>query len=776
MAELAQDDVPELFGENSTQVGTPASRRSKFVHWAWLPVPVLLAAMVALWAADLRQTYIAPGLTLGLQLLFVTLASVLVGYLASRSFLSSGSLAPVLLVCGILLWGFAGVAARTAGGANFNGSVTIHNLLTWLAAFCHLLGAAMGETATVPARRRAGWLLASYGAIALALLLVVRAALEGWTPLFFVQGEGGTAVRQIVLASAIAMLAVSAALLVLKKRAGDSTFASWYAIGLALAAAGLFGVLISTVHSGALNWAGVLTQCLSGPCFVAAAFAAFREAGGKQVSLAAAPSEPGLRYALAVIFVAAALALRMLFNDALGARTLYVTFFPAVILTALYGGRGPGFLAVALSALCLDYFLLEPLGALRIHSGSDMVAVLLFALCAALLVWITALMQQSLARAAAAEADLRLAAERRRVLQEADRAKDEFLAMLSHELRNPLAALTSAAHVLRVAEPAGAASAQARGIIERQTAHMAHLIEDLLDISRVTMGKLVLERHAFDLAEAVAGVVQLWRSAGRLDRHQLELGANPVWVHADRSRVEQIVSNLVDNAVKFTPAGKRISVHAAQEGDWAVLRVSDSGRGLAPDALERIFEPFVQGEQSLHRGEGGLGIGLALVKRLATLHGGSVSAGSAGPGRGAEFVVRLPASAAPATLSAASAPASRSPARRRVLLIEDNEDARDMLRAALAMRGHEVRAAATGAAGIAAAADAWPEVALVDIGLPDIDGYELARHLRRDGLRLIAITGYGQPRDEARSRAAGFDAHLVKPVNPERLDEAMARA
>jgi signal transduction histidine kinase len=360
-------------------------------------------------------------------------------------------------------------------------------------------------------------------------------------------------------------------------------------------------------------------------------------------------------------------------------------------------------------------------------------------------------------------------------LRDADYAKDEFLAMLSHELRNPLAALTTAAHVLRISHPGSAAGTQAREVVERQTSHMVRLVEDLLDVSRVAMGKIALQREALNLAALVSTLVHNWRSAGRLDRHRVVAEGSAAWVHADRDRVEQVIANLLDNAIKFTPDGGNVSLRVSQHGGEVVLRVSDNGRGIPAHALGHVFEPFVQGEHSIDRAAGGLGLGLALVKRLVELHGGTVAAESAGEGSGASFTVRLPAVAAPREQPPAASRAQPAAGARRILVIEDNADAREMLRAALALDGHEVRAAADGAAGLAAVAHARPDVALIDIGLPDIDGYEVARRLRSmvNGARigLVAVSGYGQAEDQRRALEAGFDAHVTKPVAPERLQE-----
>ncbi|HZN86760.1 MAG TPA: ATP-binding protein, partial [Burkholderiales bacterium] len=384
----------------------------------------------------------------------------------------------------------------------------------------------------------------------------------------------------------------------------------------------------------------------------------------------------------------------------------------------------------------------------------------------------------ALAQAAQAMHDKHELAEREKAaLQAADRAKDEFLAMLSHELRNPLAALTAAAHVLRLAAPGDAAAVQARAVVDRQTKHMARLVGDLLDISRVAMGKVALERERFDLAESAKNVINMWRASGRLERHQLALDIRPAWIDADRARIEQILSNLLDNAVKFTPAGRSIAVSVGPQGESARLQVSDQGEGLAPGSAERMFDLFVQGERGLDRAAGGLGVGLALVKRLSQLHGGSVSATSAGPGKGATFTVLLPL-VQPATTRSGEVVREPLLAPRRVLIVEDNDDARQMLHEALVYGGHEVREARDGASGLALAAESPPDVALIDIGLPDVDGYEVARRLRASpgGRRmgLIAITGYGQAEDQRLAYEAGFDAHLTKPVAPERLKQVMA--
>ena len=366
--------------------------------------------------------------------------------------------------------------------------------------------------------------------------------------------------------------------------------------------------------------------------------------------------------------------------------------------------------------------------------------------------------------------------EREAALLANDRAKDEFLAMLGHELRNPLATLATSAELLRIGRDQPGIVENAQSLIARQTQHMVHLVDDLLEVSRVTGGKIVLDRAPVELGALAARVVRTWRDAGRLARHEVTESLEPVWVDGDAARIEQIVSNLLDNAVKYTPAGGHIAVRVGG-GEQAVLEVSDDGEGIAPELVGRVFELFVQGERGLARQPGGLGIGLTLVKRLAELHRGTVSAESAGPGRGSRFTVRFPSIEQPSADAGLRDAAAARPAKKRVIIIEDNADARDSLARLLRMAGHEVTVAENGMAGLRAAIAGEHDIALVDIGLPDIDGYEVAQRLRASPegrrLSLIAVTGYGKEEDRSRALAAGFDRHMTKPVAMEALEEAI---
>jgi signal transduction histidine kinase len=362
----------------------------------------------------------------------------------------------------------------------------------------------------------------------------------------------------------------------------------------------------------------------------------------------------------------------------------------------------------------------------------------------------------------------------------ASRAKDQFLAMLGHELRNPLGAIATAVGVLGQLGTPDERAVRARGVISRQVQHLSRLVDDLLDVTRVTTGKVRLDRHPLDLGDLVANLVTTWRSAGRLDRHEVSVETAPTWVEADETRMEQVVGNLLGNALKYTPAGGRVSLRLRPEDGSAVLVIADSGMGIPARLLPTVFDLFVQGDRTLDRAQGGLGLGLTLAKALVTLHGGTIEAASDGPGRGATFTMRLALVASPqrSEETPVVVRVAVEAIRRRVLVVEDNEDAREMLRSALTLAGHEVHEAGDGATAVALATAVAPEVALIDIGLPGMDGYDVARHIRASergkSIRLVALTGYGQAEDRLRALHAGFDAHVTKPVPPERLSDLIA--
>lgn len=358
-------------------------------------------------------------------------------------------------------------------------------------------------------------------------------------------------------------------------------------------------------------------------------------------------------------------------------------------------------------------------------------------------------------------------------LHAASRAKDEFLAMLGHELRNPLSSLSNAAELLRHAPTRPELIPKVAGVLGRQVLQMTRLVDDLLDMGRVTAGKITLVCAPLDLAAAVRQTVAGFEGNERLAQHRLEMTLAPVWVQADGARLEQIIANLLDNALKYTPADGCVRVAVRQDGGDALLEVADTGQGMSAELVRSAFDLFVQGDRPLARDSGGLGIGLTLAQRLVQLHGGSIEAHSAGVGQGATFTVRLPAVAAPGEAVAETRPDVAAPGAT-VLLVEDNADAAESLVALLELLGHQPTWVALGLDGVAQAEALQPDLVLVDIGLPDIDGYEVARRIRAQAgprrVRLVALTGYGAPEDRARALAAGFDEHQTKPIGLPELE------
>jgi PAS domain S-box-containing protein len=368
-------------------------------------------------------------------------------------------------------------------------------------------------------------------------------------------------------------------------------------------------------------------------------------------------------------------------------------------------------------------------------------------------------------------------------LKEADRRKDEFLAMLAHELRNPLAPIRNSLHALKLAGPDAAVAARARDMMERQVTHLTRLVDDLLDVSRIMRGKVDLRRERVELAAVVARAVETARPLVEAGRHALavELPSDPVLLDADPVRVAQVLGNLLSNAAKYTDPGGKIWLTAEPLDGDVVVRVRDTGIGIPADMLAHVFDPFVQTEEARGKSQGGLGLGLALVRSLVELHGGSVAAHSAGPGRGSEFVIRLaalPDAGSRMPMSAASSEIGTQQSalddRMRVLVVDDNRDAADSLAMLLRLKGHEVRVAYDGPAALAAVGAFGPDLVLLDLGMPGMDGYEVARRLRETpafaGRAIAALTGWGQEADRRRTREAGFDHHLVKPVDPAELE------
>ncbi len=1020
---------------------------------AWLPIPVLLAAIVLARLAGPQDAYAADTLRLWLSLVFYTLASLGTLVLLARSFLASGAPGLLFMTCGVLLWSLAGTLGDAASHGDANINVTIFNTGMLLSGACLLAGAVLSSRSRRPLPGRSLWLGGAGAATLGALWLLTWAAVEGRLPVFFLTGHGGTMVRQVVLGSGMFAFVLAAWLVHRARSAAPSPFASWYAPALLLMAVGMFGVMVQQSLGTTVNWLGRAAQWLAGAYMLVAALAALRESDLPIVPPGLA-GPPVVRDAMAVAVVLGATALRLAFLARLGDRAPFLVYYPAVVLVALYGGWRSGLVATVLSVALADYFWFEPVQGLWIGRTDDLLAITVFVVSCGLITLVAEGLHRAQRRAGEAEAKLALAAVRQRDLdalrageaalresrarleaalanmadavfisdrdgrfvefndafatfhrfrdraqcaktlaeypaflevlfpdgtpapldqwavpramrgetamnaeyrlrrkdtgetwvgsynfapirdesgdivgtvvvgrditdakraeenlreseqrhrllaetmlqgvvhQDAagtvlsmnaaaeeilglgpdeflgsssvgqerhtlredgspfpgaehpamvalrtgqpqrdvrmgvynpregahrwisvdavplfhpgenrpyevytvfsditdrrneERARSEFLAMLSHELRNPLAPIRNSVFVLERTMPAGDPARRALAVLERQAAHLTRVVDDLLDVTRLTSSKIQIQPRRLDLNELLRHAVEDHRS--QFDAAGVEIrfrpAAGPCPVLADWNRMTQVVGNLLNNAAKFTPAGGSVSVSVLVEApdEQVAVRVADTGVGMDQATIGRLFQPFMQAESTLSRTNGGLGLGLALVRGLVELHGGTVCARSPGIGRGSEFTVRLPLAAGddPGAEPRPGRPTGRG---RRVLIIEDNVDAAASLRDVLQLCGHEVELAHDGPEGLATARAFLPEVVLCDIGLEEMDGYEVARAIRADdrlrGIFLVALSGYAQAEDVERAACAGFDRHVAKPPSPEQLEELLA--
>lgn len=490
-----------------------------------------------------------------------------------------------------------------------------------------------------------------------------------------------------------------------------------------------------------------------------------------------------LRFSLAAVFFGVALAGRFALNDLLPPTGFpFLTFFPATLLAAALTGLAPAVMVSFASVIAAWYYFMGPVGAFP-TATPDLIAVAFFTAillvdCLVIHALKSALQQVSLSGRLYRQSQAELL-EREASLRAADRQKDVFLATLAHELRNPLAPIRTAAELVRRRAGTDPALRQAGAVIERQVLHLSQLVDDLLDVSRLTRDSIELRREALDLREVVDHAIETTLPAITAAGLHLDCraGSQPLMVFGDALRLGQCITNLLTNATKFTPRGGRVELKLSQQAGRFRLEVSDNGVGIAPDSLERIFELFVQEHSSGHGGHSGLGLGLALTRKLVLLHGGSVVAFSDGHGQGSRFVMELPLTAgAPAAAAQPALPAAlpaRPPPGARVLLVEDNEDAATLLAQLLELGGYSVRVASLGATALAMATQEMPDIVLLDIGLPDHDGYEVCGRLRAlpgDAQAIVvALTGWGADHERDRALQAGCDAHLTKPVAPDTL-------
>ncbi|EMI17263.1 multi-sensor hybrid histidine kinase [Rhodopirellula maiorica SM1] len=492
---------------------------------------------------------------------------------------------------------------------------------------------------------------------------------------------------------------------------------------------------------------------------------------------------PGLvrRYGTAILSTGFVIWIRSLLQPWLNEECPFSLFYLSVLLTVWIAGTGPAVFAIGLGTLAAAHFFIPPSSSLLIDDVPDLVQLIIYVFvnCVAIMLFNRAERQRDLAEKRSLENE-RLSDD----LRKADLRKDEFLALLAHELRNPLAPIRTSLALLERNEGSPDVVRRMREIIHRQTIHLIRITDDLLDVSRFCRGKVELQIQRIDLRLAIADAIEMVENAfvSKSQRFQSLIPDDPIWVDGDRVRLAQLLANLLGNASKYTPEAGRITLNLELIDELASIMVSDNGIGFAPLQAERIFEPFVQIDASRTREYGGLGVGLTIANRLVALHGGTLSATSRGPGMGSCFTVTLSAAASEASRSNSrhddfAAPAWQTPCQSKssvttggksLLLVEDNKDASELLAELFRAEGFQVNQAYDGVEAIQKATQSHPDVIIMDIGLPSMDGYETARRIRRSrtitGIKMIALTGWGGPTDRDLAIKAGFDLHLIKPI------------
>ena len=533
---------------------------------------MFLGAGALLLAFAPHGSYPARDVALVCQFVFMTLASWITAYFLVRSFLATGAPGLLLITGGILLWGLSAVVAVALSQNDANRGVTIHNLCVWLSAASQLAGAVLGARQRA-LQQRGTWALGVFIGAMIVVSLIGFTATSDLTPLFFVDGSGGTPVRQAVLGSAIAMFVLSAVVLKGSETRGETRFDYWYRIALLLMAVGMLGVMVQSIRASAVSWVGLASQWLSGPYLVAAAMVVARETKANQISFAVAPRDARLRYGLALVFVAAAWAVRLLFFRDLGTSVPYILFFPAVMLAALYGGAGPSILAATLSVGIANYYWVGSTGDFAFADPAQWTSTGLFYADCLLLILVARAVQRARERAAAAEAERRFAQRAEQTFRDADRRKDAFLATLSHEIRNALAPISNSLEIMERARGDSELSDSARVTVEQQVAHLNRIVDDLLDVSRITRDKLELRSAPVELGSIIKVSLEASQPLATRAGHAINvrLPTEPVYVDADPMRLAQVFTNLLNNACKYTEAAGRIDVTVRRDGEEAVV-------------------------------------------------------------------------------------------------------------------------------------------------------------------------------------------------------------
>jgi len=745
--------------------------------WGVSPLLVLVVAAAVLYVWGPVQSHESATLLLVTNFLLTTLVSAFIATVAGRTYLVNARTQLLAICVGMSVWGLSALVA-TVGGHVGNYNITIHNLGVAAAGLCHLAGALAGQRQDSRVNSPGAALALGVAAASALVGLIWMATLERWLPVFFIDGSGSTLIRTVVLTVAVATYAVAALLTTARYRATGWRFLHWYALGLTAIACGSIGLMMQSTHGSWLGWAARCMQYLGGIYMLAGTIATSREAASLGFSL-----EERLL-----------LTQRTLFNQSELIRAINDNTTELIYMKDLAGRLTYANAATLrlfgipqLSAGKPEHEYFSVPGQYASVSENDRRVIASGEIVQVEEVYTGADGRERIFQSTktplrndngdiigviGVSRDITAQKQSEQALLAADRRKDEFLATLAHELRNPLAPIRNGLAILARSFGDRKTFDQLAPMMERQIEHTVRLVDDLLDVSRISSGKIALKTARVRLDRIIQQAMDITAPLVNAAGHELvvRLPPQPIVLSVDGVRLAQVIGNLLHNACKFTPRGGGIALEATAHGRDLLIEVSDTGVGIPARELGNIFNLFSQLENTPERSQGGLGIGLTLVKRLVELHGGSVGAHSDGPGQGSRFVVRLPGvidEAAPEVLAAAH---ERSTGSSRILVVDDNRDSAASLAALLSLNGNDTHVAYGGEQALAEARNLRPEVIVLDLGMPSPDGFDVCRQIRAEpwgqDVTIVAVTGLGREEDRQKSADAGFDGHFVKPVDP----------